>query len=225
MKKTSNRLSTYLLIVFGCFIQSVFISNAQNEQKGMKSQSINYTTFSERETHNSLPYNAPCEDCIEDVAARTEYTRTFNGTGSKKGLVYSQSGYTPLNVKDENNNWITFDNRLRFYQKGLYIAPDQHAPITVNLNEGYNSIKNTEGEIKFNKDLELFWKTGVGEVSLGKANFRNHTAGDDGVYITDAWPGIDIAYEQLLERLKQIISLKIDQQKRLGFILFEIILD
>ena len=47
--------------------------------------------------------------------------------------------------------------------------------------------------VSYNHNLELvFVKENGSEQSLGNANWSNYTAGDDGVYVKDAWPGIDM---------------------------------
>jgi gliding motility-associated-like protein len=182
---------------------------SQTEESGMVSKPNNYKTFdSNRLSSQSLPYNAPCSECEEDISARTEFTKTYNGTGSKKGYIYTQSGYSPLHIKDKNGNWITFDARLRKQSHGVYTAQDQHSPVTIDMNTGICSILNSDGEIKFNNKPELFWKTDTEITSLGKADFTNHTAGDDGVYVTDVWPGIDMEMRAFMGSIKTNFIIK-----------------
>lgn len=196
------RFCAGLIFVATCHITSLRAQKSPAE--GMSSQPLNYTTFSPRSFSGpeALPYNAPCTDCTEDLAARTEFTRTFKGTGKNAGKVYSQSGYSPLHIKDAAGRWISVDGRIKPIENGVFAAPDQHAPVRIDLNLGASSIKNTEGEIRFNNRPELLWKTENGIQSLGRASFSNYTAGDDGVYIRDVWPGVDMEIRALLGGLK-----------------------
>jgi len=179
-------------------------SQAQKPAEGMTPQPVNYTTFSTMGSSgpDALPYNAPCTECTEDLAARTEFTRSFRGTGKNAGKVYSQSGYSPLHLKDASGRWISVDGRLRPLSAGVYGAPDQHAPVRIDLDAGHSIIKNEEGEIRYNNRPELLWKTETGLQSLGRADFSRYTAGDDGVRIMDVWPGVDMEIRALLGGLK-----------------------
>lgn len=184
-------------------------------KEGMESKPLNFQTFSIDPA--GLPYNAPCGDCTEDVTARTEYSRTFRGKGSKSGLVYSQAGYTPIHIRNDVGEWISVDARLKPAGNGKYEAKSQHFPTQIDLSKG-SSIKNPLGEIWFNNRPELIWKKNDGtEHSLGKANFSNHTAGDDGVIISEAWPGIDIEMRVLLGGIKTNFIVKQRPQQRDGF--------
>ncbi len=197
--------STVLLIIYG-----YFSAYAQTEASGMESKPNNYTTFgvNRLSSPQSLPYNAPCTECEEDLSERTEFTKTYRGTGKNSDKIYTQSGYSPLHIKDERGNWITFDSRLRKQAPGIYVAPDQHSPVTIDLNTGISSVRNADGEIRFNNRPELLWKTDTEIKSLGKADFSNHTAGDDGVYVTNVWPGIDMEMRVLMGALKTNFILK-----------------
>lgn len=193
------RLRTLLCCVFLCLSQHFY---AQKPAGGMVRQPLNYTSFS-TPAGSGLPYNAPCSECAEDLAARTEYTRTFKGRGAEAGKVYSQSGYSPLHLKDASGQWIPVDGRLKLLQAGVFAAPDQHAPVTIDLSRGSCSVQNAEGLIRFNNRPELLWRDGEGrEQSLGRADFSHYSAGDDGVRITGIWPGVDMEIRALLGGLK-----------------------
>lgn len=204
--------STFRIIVCSVWLMicghlSVY---AQTEASGMDSRPNNYTSFGANRLSSpqSLPYNAPCTECEEDLSARTEFTKTYYGKGKNADKIYTQSGYSPLHIKDARGNWITFDSRLRKQAPGLYTAPDQHSPVTIDLNAGSSSVRNADGEIHFNNRPELLWKTDTEIKSLGKADFSNHTAGDDGVYVTNVWPGIDMEMRVLMGALKTNFILK-----------------
>ncbi len=144
---------------------------------------------------------APCSNCYELIGKRTEISKTFlqEGTSGSDGGkdIMVQTGSLPMHYKDAQGNWRTIKSALvpSNSQKGVYTAMEQEVPVTINTNKADNfSSLGKKGEIfQFNHNLELIYAMPNGsEVSLGAANFTNHTGGDDGVYITNAWPGIDI---------------------------------
>jgi|GEM_PF-725835 len=206
-----------LLTLFLAIIGIGFCFAQKTEQQGMVSAPFNYFNFS-KTTHaeKDLPYNSPCTDCIEDISARTETTRTFNG---KNGLVYSQAGYSAINIKNSAGNWVPVDARLKLEGNGIYAARDQHFPTEIDMSKG-SAIKNMYGEIRFNNKPELLYKTEDGNIqSLGKADFSHYSAGDDGIKITDVWPGIDMEMRMLLGGIKTNFVLKQKPQQTEGYFL------
>ena len=202
LQQTCRRSGLFTAAVL-LFLTPVFSQKSAKE--GMVPETVNYTSFTTlgRNPEKDLPYNAPCKDCVEDLSARTEMTRFFKGTGPDKGLVYSQGGYSPINMKNASGRWVPVDARLKPEGNGLYTAKDQPTPVTIDLNAGHSSIRNIYGEARFNNRPELLWKAEDGTVqSLGKANFSNHTAGNDGVRVTDVWPGIDMEMRAIVGGIK-----------------------
>ena len=140
----------------------------------------------------------PCDHCYEVIGKRTEITKTFQkegvaADGGKDILV--QTSTMPMHYRDAGGNWRTITTNLEpdNEHKGVYSATAQPAPVVVNAAGKYSSIGKDEELIKFNNNLELIYVRPGGEhVSLGAADWSNHTAGDDGVYVKNAWPGIDI---------------------------------
>ena len=217
---TPDRGLSRIGLFFICIVLFPALAYAQkNAKPGMYAGNNNYTSFSTTGVNpaRDLPYNAPCQDCEEDLNARTEFTRSYRGKGDKAGLVYSQSSYSALNIKNAQGQWVPVDARLRPVGNGRYSAPDQHAPVSVDVAAGFGSIRNLYGEIRFNNRPELLWRSGDGTVrSLGKADFSAHTAGNDGVYIRDVWPGIDMEMRALLGGIKTNFILKNRPQQTEG---------
>ena len=145
--------------------------------------------------------NAPCTNCYELIGKRTEYSKTFlkegtSGTDGGKDILV-QSNTMPMHYKDSKGNWLTVKTALTpdNARHGVYAATAQPVPVVINTNNGDNfSSLGKEGKLlEFNHNLELIFAKPDGSiVSLGNANWTNHTAGDEGVYVINAWPGIDI---------------------------------
>lgn len=141
----------------------------------------------------------PCGDCYELISERTEMTKTFVREGIHEGgkEKMTQTSTHPMHYRDADGNWRTINTHLQpdMGHKGVYAVPEEITPIFLNTNAGnsYSSL-GKEGEgIKFNHNLELVYVQPDGrEVSLGVANYIHYTAGDEGMYVTNAWPGIDM---------------------------------
>ncbi len=148
-----------------------------------------------------LYYGAPSENCFEDLAKRTEKTKTFIKKGTNGSGLYVQSSTEPMHYKDANGDWITINSfLLPSNVTGVYSALHQTDPVIINTNEsGYVKIGKDGKSISINQSLELIYLSNDGtQQSLGKADWTRHTAGKDGVYVTDAWPGIDIEIQAKL---------------------------
>ncbi len=152
---------------------------------------------------------APCSDCYELIGERTETTKTFvrEGifNGGKDKMV--QTSTQPMHYKDAGGNWVTINTQLEqdSKNKGVYSISHEVTPVVINTNTGNNfsSLGKDGDRIKFNNNLELIYvQPGGKEVSLGVADYSHHTAGDAGVYVTNAWPGIDIEMNILRGAIK-----------------------
>ena len=144
---------------------------------------------------------APCDNCYELIGKRTETSKTFlkEGTsgndGGKDIMVQTASG--PMHYKDAQGNWRTIKSLLEVdnTRRGVYAATEQPVPVVINTNNGdnFSSLGKTGQKLEFNHNLELVYVRPDGsQVSLGAANWTTHTAGDEGVYVTNAWPGVDM---------------------------------
>lgn len=197
------------------FIACLFFASgaslsAQNEQKGMVALEANYEEFTskvyleghELETyiayngdsleHHSefarIPFNAPCINCVELLHKRTEFGRYFLDVNDPSKF-YSQQSVEPLHYW-KNNEWVTIDHRLKL--DGEWYSSDYpHNRIRISPSEKAVLLDTPSEEVRFNQ-WELF---GKGEDStfyrLDYADWSNHTAGDDGIYIYNIFKGID----------------------------------
>ena len=173
----------------------------------------NYKTFTERkadlsdevltanrgfENHPEIGTKwegAPTGDVFELIGKRTEVNKTFVKKGSNGLETYTQTASAPIHYKDEQGNWRTIKTQLEPDQskQGVYAAYEQPAPIAIDANRGVVSIGKQGKNFSFNNNLELVYVKADGtEQSLGNANWTNHTAGDEGVYVSNAWSGVDI---------------------------------
>ncbi len=204
-----------------CFTNSASGQSAMRAQPHMVSAKNNpaavgmrnYKTFSERkvdrsdevlmanrgyENHPEIGMKwegAPEGDCFEILSKRTEINKTFVKKGTNGTDIYTQTASAPIHYKDEKGNWRTIRTLLEPDNKkpGVYAAYEQPAPISIDTRQGVVSIGKEGMGFRYNNNLELIYVKPDGtEQSLGNANWTSYTAGEEGIYVTNAWPGVDI---------------------------------
>lgn len=205
-------------IIYSCLIGVALlllspVANAQNKfnaQEGMTQRERNYHTFTslqkyisdEARLHNAgferhpelgmLFAEAPASDCYELIGKRTEKTKTFLREGTNGTYVMFQTSTEPMHYRN-GDEWMTIKTNLERLGKGIYAASAQPVPVSIDASSGFTSLGKDNAVLKFNNNLELIYVAPDGsETSLGVANWKNHTAGDDGVFVTNAWPGVDM---------------------------------
>ncbi|MFI5172880.1 MAG: hypothetical protein ACHQFW_10845, partial [Chitinophagales bacterium] len=142
-----------------------------------------------------LPYDAPCKDCSEIIEKRTSNTRYYvkNGTNGKK--FYSQASTGDLHFRNAKGEIITIDPNLipDNSNPGIYTAFNQPDPTTLNMKDGYTSIRLMDkSEFKFNQGLIIYSTDDFLTFdNVGLINRTNYTAGHDGTLVTNAFNQID----------------------------------
>ena len=160
------------------------------------------------ETHPELGRlfaGAPCNDCYEILPKRTENTKTFTQKGTNGSHVWVQSSIAPMHYKDDQGRWRTIQTALSPApgNAGVFATIAAPVPVTVDTRAGYTSIGSAGKRVRFNNRLELMFIDADGtERSLGMADWSRYTAGDDGVYVKEIWPGIDLEITVMPEAVK-----------------------
>ena len=138
---------------------------------------------------------APAQDCYEVLGKRTEINKTFVRKGTNGLETLTQTSNMPMHYKDASGQWRTIKAQLApdAEHPGIFAAYEQPSPIAIDTRAGKVSIGKAGATFTYNNGLELVYELPDGlQKSLGKANWSNYRAGDDGVYVTDAWDGVDI---------------------------------
>jgi len=173
----------------------------------------NYTTFTTPDTHNQaeaiannpgyeqnpevgvLYVGAPCANCYELIGSRTENSKTFVKQSNAGKDIFQQTSTAPMHYRDSQGNWRTVKTQLTQAAtgQGIFAAAEQEAPVLISPALKTASLGKADQFLQFDNDLELVYAKPDGtQQLLGTADYSHYTAGDDGVYITNAWPGIDI---------------------------------
>jgi gliding motility-associated-like protein len=207
-------MKNYLLALAAYAALSVSI--AQEASKGMELKPYNFTSFTEAqiskhmelwiklnkgfEDHPELgvlPKNAPCEDCIELLGKRTSDTRHYLSANDTT-VFFVQRGNQPLHF--EIDGFLrTIDHRLK--KGNIYSSSNFHNTISIRLGSSFSSDQGmilmecaeTNEHFYFN-NWKLF-KSHNGKVSLvAEPNWKDFSAGEDGVFIQNIFPGIDAEF-------------------------------
>jgi gliding motility-associated-like protein len=145
----------------------------------------------------------PCKNCFELIGKRTEKSKTFvrAKTGGKQVIL--QSSTAPLHYKDAQGRWRTIRHTLQLSSAGVYSASQKEIPVTIDALHGSVAMGKGDNQLAYNRDLELIVQSDNGTArSLGKANWTHYTAGDNGIYVTNAWDGIDMEIYLMHDALK-----------------------
>jgi hypothetical protein len=197
-----------VLVLFSTFLIPFSNGFAQESQApGMHSGELNFHTFPKREKSNhplwstvntgiytqhpefgQLPYNAPCDNCVEDLSKRTAVERYFIDQANPSKFYIQKS--IGLLHQEINGQFITINDRLSEKSEGVYEASNQIEPVGIQTAHRHSYIQTPFGSIEFNN-----WKlygAQQGELTLlAKADWTNKTVGQDGMYVTEVFPGID----------------------------------
>ncbi|MBW8051656.1 MAG: hypothetical protein FVQ77_15230, partial [Cytophagales bacterium] len=137
----------------------------------------------------TLPYNAECENCIEEIHKRTEVDR-FYIDANDPSVFYIEKSATPANYK-VNGKWIAINANLKQVNKDLYAAYHQPFPTELNINEGWTSLKAGDHKLRFNQ-LVLIEYDRSSNITNYQANWSDYTIGDNGVHVYNIFPDIDM---------------------------------
>ena len=135
-------------------------------------------------------YFTPHKSNIEIISKRTENEK-FYVNPNRPTEFFQQKGYEAVHYK-KGNEWITIDTRISPIGDGIYEASNQVEPVGFDRINKYSYIKTaSSAKVRFNS-WRLYGENASGTVELiAEPNWSNFSAGDDGVYIKEIFPGID----------------------------------
>jgi len=149
-----------------------------------------------------LPYNAPCTNCYELLQERKDSSRMFVKKGTNGTHFYTQGIYGTFHYQVDG--WqMSYDPRLIPLSDNVYKTKRLLVPTILDVNNKYSSFEFNNKQFKFNRHIALNLIKKDGSIQgLGEANWSNHTVGNEGIYITKAWDGIDITISYQREQVK-----------------------
>lgn len=159
-----------------------------------------------------LPFvQLPDPACVELIDKRDAFSRYYVKKGSGGSHYYLQQAAAAINYQDENGWWREINHRLRPVagKENCFEATEQPTPFHIDLANGSCTVEWKNKKFVFNKNLELLHVNAAGEIQpLGVPNFKNYSAGDEGIRIRDYYPGIDLLFTVEQGRLETSFIVK-----------------
>ena len=155
-----------------------------------------------------LPINAP-DSVIEYIHQRTTDSRYYVKKNTNGNKFYIQKSYGPINYYDPSGYLRAIDYYLHpTMVKGIYEAASQPAPTKIDFVNQFTEIRIKDLDFRYNANLTLYYQDGTTFSSTQTANLTQHTAGRDGVWVTNAFKGVDveIAFRQNAIKTNFIIN-------------------
>ncbi|WP_133054638.1 PKD domain-containing protein, partial [Niastella populi] len=220
MKKLLSSLFVYFQFIFIIILSVPYTGSAQTAtasagtqtgehskpRSGMVAGKFNYTSFREKVKSNDdawLKYNEPGyynhpelgilpegapENCVEILSKRKVDERFFRSL-TDTNRIYQQKALGDLNML-KNGHWTTIDHKLQPVENGKYTSVNTQEPVSFDIPNRNISIHTVYGKISFNNWKLLANKKGQ-EIALATPDWTNYTIGEDGMYVTNIFSGID----------------------------------
>lgn len=220
---------------FLIFLMIFFSVNAQNMASGYKNYST-FTTLQQKRNitpeliantpetlrlhpeYGVLPYGIPKKNCFEILAKRTLDSRYFQDLANPQKF-YIEKANGAIHYLNAQNQLISIDSRLRPTSTGIYEAPFQPEPKTLNVIDRYSSITVKGIEMKFNRNLHLWHEALDGtRTDLGLANWDSRIIGDEGMQIINVWEGVTMHVNYKKEYIKTDFLLHKAPAQKEGFL-------
>ncbi len=226
---TISRMKKLFLLLF---IFSTFALHAQYSRLS----GLNLSHFSSRQLENEteikeqipsryfshpdlgiFPYSVQKKNSlIELIDKRTSDSRYFieRGSGGKKFMI--QKSFTPINYLDGNGWMREINYRLSpTTSPEVFSASQQRSPITIDIGKHEVTIFSKLKKLSLAKDIRLVHIDNSGiESEIGKANWSNYSAGDEGIIIYDFYPNVDLVFSVRESKIETDFVIK--QQLNLG---------
>lgn len=135
-----------------------------------------------------LPYNAPCENCVEVLSKRTSNNRYYVSEEDTTKF-YSQAGFGNINYF-KDGYWRTIDHRLRQVDVGEFSSEYFANPISISVNEENVVLDHDNKQLSFN-NWKLYKKHNNTTTHLQNPDWSEFSAGADGLFVENIFPGID----------------------------------
>jgi len=179
---------------FNCFTlpqKSKHISQWQSENK---------KEFIQHPEFGTMAFNGPRGDLVELLNKRAvDYRYYINPDHPSEFFIQQSLG--DLHYK-KDGHWLTIDHHIFNKGNGIFEASNQPEPVGFNTSTGISYIVTPSGTVNFNQ-----WKLyGIDQENnehlIADANWNNFTAGDDGLYILNIFPGIDASMKVMRGAIK-----------------------
>src|SRR5690554_687016 len=145
------------------------------------------------------------EGYFEVLDKRTETSRFFRSIDNPNEFYITKSN-VPLHY--EKDGFLRAINPYLYKEnEGIYIAKNQNHPTILDIHNRKTGIKGDENTLYFNNfKLHVLYLDGSSEVF--NANWDNRTIGNEGIYITNVFPNMDLEIVYKQSKLKSTFKVK-----------------
>ncbi len=188
--------------------------------KKIYSQSVgqlyNSTAGQANPDFGTLPYNAPPKNVVEVLTKRTLDERYYIDIDEPE-FFYIQKSAVPINYS-KNGYLIAIDPTLQQTAAGVYEAPNQPHPTLLNTNLNKTNI-NCQNYFVDNNRYTLKVVSNTNAVTTYTADWTHYSVGNNGAFITDVFPGVDMQIYFFESRIKSnfVVKSAIPNCKKLIF--------
>ncbi|MDR3704906.1 MAG: T9SS type B sorting domain-containing protein [Paludibacteraceae bacterium] len=130
----------------------------------------------------------PCPTAVEVLDKRTRDSKQYVNKDSVSKFYVVKSSEAIHYLK--NGQWLTIDERLEPQKNKRFEADRQEEPVGFDVQRQLAYIKTIRGTVFFNNWM-LFGKTNGHRQLLAMPDWSDNTVGDDGLRVTNLFPGID----------------------------------
>lgn len=141
----------------------------------------------------NLPLEAACENCYEELDKRTYFSKTYRSSIDQTEWYVEQSS-KPTSFL-ENGYLRHIDYHLHeTASNGVYRSGAQPYPTSLNTNTGSSAIEFGEASLTFNNWTAVYQPV-TGSPLVHAADWTQVTVGNDGAYVQNIFPGVDLRLE------------------------------
>ncbi len=137
----------------------------------------------------TLPFDAPQKNVVEVISKRTVDERFYIDINEPQFFYIQKSG-VPINFY-RNNYLVAIDPTLQQQSPGVFSAPNQPYPTSLDFNAA-KTVLNCQNYFVENNKYTLSIINSANAVTTYTSNWSNYVVGNNGAYVTDVFPGIDM---------------------------------
>ena len=183
-----------------------FSSFSELSVKNLESwKELNDQSYYSHPEFGVLPSDAPCADCIEDLSKRTVDERYFIDL-KDRNKYFQQKAMGQLHELI-NGNWLTINHRLKNNSDGVYLSGFSIDRAGFDVKNEIGFLETSLGKLNFNHWSLIVKKDNQLQSPL-VANWTNLSVGENGLTITEIFPGIDAEMRVLRGAIKTNFIIK-----------------
>ncbi len=137
----------------------------------------------------TLPCNAPNKNVVEVISKRKINERYFVDINDPT-FFYMQKSVNPMHYQ-KNGQLIAINPTLHLESSGIYSAPNQVYPTLINFNSHFTNINCDKYSVQNNQYVLTVIDNG-NHVQNYNPNWSDYVVGNNGAYVNNIFPGIDM---------------------------------